>query len=35
MPKSGGWMEVVKGSLGMIMLVVALVYANDVVPFLP
>lgn len=35
MPKSGGWMEVVKGSLGMVMLVVALVYANDIVPFLP
>jgi len=35
MPKSGGWMEVVKGTLGMVMLVVALVYANDVVPFLP
>ena len=35
MPKSGGWMEVVKSSLGMVMLVVALVYANDVVAFLP
>jgi thiol:disulfide interchange protein len=35
MPKSGTWMEVVKGSMGMVMLVVGLVYVQDVVPFLP
>lgn len=32
MPRSGGWMEVVKGSLGIIMLVVGAVYLHDVVP---
>ena len=35
MPKSGGWMEVVKGSLGIMMLLVGLVYLQDLVPFLP
>lgn len=34
-PKSGGWMEVIKGSMGMVMLIVGLIYAQDVVPFLP
>ena len=35
MPKSGGWMEVVKGSLGIMMLLVGLVYLQDLVPVLP
>ena len=35
MPKSGGWMEVVKGTMGIVMLVVGCVYLQDVVPFLP
>ena len=34
-PKSGGWMEVVKGSMGIVMLVVGLVYFQDVVAFIP
>jgi thiol:disulfide interchange protein len=34
-PKSGGWMEVVKGGMGIVMLVVGLVYLQDIVPFLP
>jgi thiol:disulfide interchange protein DsbD len=34
-PKSGGWMEVIKGSMGIVMLVVGLVYFQDVVPFMP
>jgi len=34
-PKSGGWMEVIKGSMGIVMLVVGLVYVQDVVPFMP
>jgi thiol:disulfide interchange protein DsbD len=32
MPKSGGWMEAVKGSLGIIMLVVGAVYLYDLLP---
>ncbi len=32
MPKSGGWMEAVKGTLGIVMLVVGAVYLFDVLP---
>ncbi len=35
MPRSGGWMEVIKGSLGILMLLVGLAYLNDLFPFLP
>ena len=35
MPKSGGWMEVVKGSLGIVLLVVGMVYLQDAIPVIP
>ncbi|MBU1430644.1 thioredoxin family protein [Myxococcota bacterium] len=35
MPRSGGWMEVVKGALGLLMILVGLVYLNDLWPLVP